>query len=380
MLNKKFQKVLALFLALVMLVAILPSSAGNQVFAAYTEENVIYQNDFETDAGAVSIGVGNKALEFNVTGDVTNSWVSVFQQDLNYSYAEKINSGLTLSFDLLLPTGSTYTGLLKAQAVTKMGDAWAWTQSSTIPDINISKFTDSGKGYLKTNVSIPFGSEIEAIQGLKSIVPCLAASNCDYIGKIYLDNVKLKNGITQPVEPTIIYENNFETGSETGVVTVTGTAIGIDNKVLEFNVAGDVTNSWVPVFQRTLSYNYAEKLYSGATLSFELLLPSESTFTGYLKPQAVTQMGDSWTWTQSTTIPTISIGDFADLGNGYKIASVAIPFGKEIEAVQGLKAIIPCLVASNCDYIGKIYLDSVKLVNGVAKPVDPQFIGRPDNL
>jgi mannan endo-1,4-beta-mannosidase len=356
--KKQIQKKLALFLVLAMLVTILPGGFSNQVLAA-TEGTVIYQNDFETDSTAVTIG-DTKALEFDAAGDVTNSWVTVFQKDLNFEYTDKLYSGATLSFDLYLPAGTTYTGSLKAQAVTKMGASWTWTQSNTIADVGSGAFTDSGNGYIVAKVSIPFGSEIEAAQGLKSIVPCLAASNCDYTGKVYLDNVKLVNGASEPVVGTTIYQNDFETDS-------TAVTIG-DTKALEFDVAGDVTNSWVTVFQKDLNFEYTDKLYSGATLSFDLYLPAGSTFTGSLKAQAVTKMGASWTWTQSNTISDVGIGTFTDSGNGYLVAEVSIPFGSEIEAIQGLKSIIPSLAASNCDYVGKIYLDNVKLVNGAGEP------------
>lgn len=362
MLANKLRKVISCFLVSAMMVAALPGTLSSQVFAADSVQNVIYQNDFESEGTAVTVG-DTKALEFDVTGDAADPWVSVFQKDLACDYANKIYSGATLSFDLLLPSESTYTGSLKAQAVTKMGAAWKWTQSETIPELGIGNFKDLGNGYKKASVSIAFGSEIEAIQGLRSVVPCLAASNCNYVGKIYLDNVKFVDG-ANTVVLTTIYQNDFE--SDATAVTVG------DTKALEFDVEGDATNSWVPVFQKDLPYEYADKIYSGATLSFDLLLPSASTYTGSLKAQAVTKMGAAWKWTQAATIPELGIGKFTELGNGYKKASVSIAFGSEIEAIQGLKSVVPCLAASNCDYTGTIYLDNVKFVNGEKTGVDPE--------
>jgi mannan endo-1,4-beta-mannosidase len=359
MFTRKHVKIQALFLVFMMLGTIFQCGA---VFAG-TEE-VIYQNDFEADETAVAIG-GTKALEFSVTGDASNSWNSIFQKDLFKEYTDKIYSGAVMSFDLYLPVASTYTGQLKAQAVTKMGSDWTWTQSGTIADIGIGKFSDSGNGYLKASVSIPFGSEIEDVQGLKAVVPCLAASNCDYSGKVYLDNVKLLNGAEPQVNPVedVIYQNDFE--SDETAVTVGGT------KALEFNVAGDVSNSWVNVFQKDLPKEYSAKIYSGAKMSFDLYLPAGSTYTGLLKAQAVTKMGIAWTWTQSPTIADIGIAKFIDSGDGYLKTNVSIPFGSEIEDIQGLKTVVPCLAASNCDYSGKIYIDNVKLVNGIVPEETP---------
>jgi mannan endo-1,4-beta-mannosidase len=352
MLRQRFQKILAVILTLVLLATLLPVAP---VFAADTQ--IIYENNFEAVSTAVDIG-GNKALEFNAAGDISNGWLSVFQQELVFSYTDKINSGATLSFDLFLPATATYSGLLKAQAVTKMGESWTWTQASAIPEIAIGDFGDSVNGYKKAQVSITFGTEIEAVQGLKAIIPCLAESNCNYNGLIYLDNVKLINGLAVSVEPvmTTIYENDFNSDATAVFVTTT-------DKALEFVVAGDVSNSWNSIFQKELAFEYADNINSGATMSFDLLLPEAAVYTGSLKAQAVVKMGDDWVWTQASAIPEILISNFTDQGNGFKKATVSISFGTEIETEQGLKVIIPCLAASNCDYSGNIYLDNVKFEN-----------------
>ncbi len=357
MFNKKTKPVYLLALGIWALFATIP------VFAS--DGSTIYENNFESDSSAAVIG-GNKAIEFAVAGDPANDWLGVFQKDLYFEYANKINRGATMSFDLYLPQSASYTGLLKAQAVTKMGSSWSWTQAATIVDIGIGNFADQGNGYKKATVSIAFGAEIEATQGLKAIVPCLAASNCDYVGSIYLDNVKLADGAGAPPEPefTTIYENNFE--SDSSAADIGG------NKAMEFTVAGDPANDWLGIFQKDLYFEYTEKLNKGTTLSFDLYLPQSATYTGLLKAQAVTKMGSSWSWTQAATIVDIGIGNFADQGNGYKKASVSIAFGAEIEATQGLKAILPCLAASNCDYNGSIYLDNVKLVNASVPGEEPE--------
>lgn len=198
--NKKLKRVWASLMAATMIVPILPTA---QVFGASGESAMIYENDFEKEASAEDIG-GNKALGFELEGDINNSWLTVFQQDLYYEYADQINAGATLSFDLIIPEKSTFTGVFKAQAVAKMGNDWTWTQCETIPEIAVSAFTSMGNGYKSANVSISFGKEIEQIKGLKAVVPCLAASNCDYKGKIYLDNVKLTNGKAAITEPVIV--------------------------------------------------------------------------------------------------------------------------------------------------------------------------------
>ena len=362
MFRKKFLKIQALVLAVVVIGMLFQSG----LVLAKTEngENIIYKNDFETDSQAVFIG-NTKAIEFFVKGDATNSWDIIFLHDLATEYNNKIYAGAALSFDLYLPKDSTFTGELKALAVTKMGSALKWTQSQTIENVGIDNFIDSGDGYLKTSVSIPFGSEIEEVQGLRSVVPCLAASICDYKGKIYLDNVKFVNDASAPEEPEepeepvvqeVIYQNDFETDAKAVEIGKT--------KALEYNAKGDATNSWDIVFLQDLAREYTSKIYSGATLSFDLYLPAGTTYKGLLKAMAITKVGSFAKWVQSSTISDIEIGKFKDSGDGYLKTSVSIPFGSEIEEIRGLTTIVPCVVASNCDYAGKVYLDNVKFVNG----------------
>ncbi|AEY67866.1 glycosyl hydrolase [Clostridium sp. BNL1100] len=364
MIRRNFQKLLAFSLSLAIFTTILPFSLSNQVSAANEEQtNVIYENNFEEDSNAVTIG-DTKALEYDAVGSPDSDWSTIFQADLGFTYTDKVYEGAVMSFDLLLPEGSTYNGLLKAQAVTKMGSSWTWTQSPVISEIGINEFSDSGKGYMTAHVSIPFGSEIEAVQEIKSIVPCLAGSRIDYTGKIYLDNVKLVNGTPSTQTGSEIYTNDFE-NDETAV------SVG-DTKALEYDAVGNPESDWTTVFQTDLGFNYNDNVYEGATMSFDLLLPEGSTYNGLLKAQAVTKMGSSWTWTQSPNIADIGINQFKNSGKGYLTAHVSIPFGSEIEAVQGIKSIVPCLAGSRCDYTGKIYLDNVKMINGISNEEEPE--------
>ena len=198
--SKKMRQLQNAVLAMTMAATVLP---GQMTFAAEENQNLIYQNDFTEDKSAVSLG-DNKAIEFTVDGDKTNSWLTIFQKELPYEYGEAISAGATLSFDIILPKDADFAGVFKAQAVTKMGSDWTWTQSETIPEIAAKDFTELDNGYKSYNVSIAFGAEIEAAQGIKAVVPCLAASNCDYKGKVYLDNVKLVKPTAKATEPSIV--------------------------------------------------------------------------------------------------------------------------------------------------------------------------------
>lgn len=198
--SKKIRQLQNAVLAMTIAATTMP---GQMIFAAEENQTLIYQNDFTADDSAVTIGA-NKAIEFTVEGDKTNSWLTVFQKELPYEYGEAVLAGATLSFDIILPKDADYTGVFKAQAVTKMGNEWAWTQSEVIPEIASKDFKVLDNGYKACHVSIAFGTEIEAAQGIKAIIPCLAASNCDYNGKIYLDNVKLEKAEVKASKPSIV--------------------------------------------------------------------------------------------------------------------------------------------------------------------------------
>ena len=326
--------------------------------------NIVYTNDFEDDDDAKIIG-DNKAREFDVKADIASDWTIVLEPELSATYDEKLNAGTTLEFDIILPEDATYNGSLKGQAVIKLGDSWAWTQSNHNPEVKVDDFITLGNGYKKVTLSIKFAEEIEAEQGLKSIIPRVATSNCDYEGKMYIDNVKLIAGEKQEEQILkVVYENKFENDDK--AVDVAGV------KALEFDIKADVASDWAIVVEPELSAAYDEKLNAGTTLEFDIILPEDATYAGSLKGQAVVKLGDSWTWTQSNHNPEVKADGFTSLGNGYKKVTLSIKFAEEVEAEQGLKVIIPRIAASNCDYQGKMYLTNVRLlVPTEAAPEEP---------
>lgn len=367
MLKRRIKKLLALSLSAALFTTILSANQPNQVFAA-DEPEVIYQNDFESDSTAVLVGETNttKALEFNVAGDPANSWVTVFQKDLFYDYAGSIHSGAVLSFDLILPTAGNYTGVLKAQAVTKMGGSWTWTQSQTIPEISINSFADMGNGFKKANVSIPFGKEIEAVQGLKSVVPCLAASNCDYTGKIYLDNVKLVHGANNgsgddtelpqadPISFTFDNADDIAAWSDggnydyAGGKTISHSALVGDGAMrLDLDYSGNTTSSWS---EAKVNYNFAQarELNGYNDFKFDFIYKPTLKTTGSFQAKLTAGTID-----KSTAINT---GNAVDIGNGLKKVTVDIEL---VSAPNTVSNFIIGVVGSNTDYKGPVYIDNV---------------------
>lgn len=363
MFRKKLLKIQVLVLALSMLGTLFQST----LVLAETEngENIIYQNDFETDAKAVPIG-GTKALEFTVKGDAANSWDIIFLQDLAAEYNNKIYAGATLSFDLYLPKESTYTGQLKALAVTKMGSPLKWMQSQTIADVEIDKFKDSGDGYLKASVAIPFGSEIEEVQGLSSVVPCLAASICDYQGKVYLDNVKFVNGISTeepelPEVTPIVLDfskpediNSWTEGEKYSYSG--GMTIGYDEQVCKGAMVLDLdyskdSNETLSVAQFTYTFPAATQLEDYNQFSFDFIYDPAKMTTGYFMANLFVDAFVGWIDKNTT------ISNEADYGKGLKKAKAVINFKSPTEAVTNFTIGI---IGSSTDYKGPIYIDNVR--------------------
>lgn len=195
------------------------------------QEDVIYKNDFnnletgkpltdnEGEKGIIAeLSNGNMAVVYDVDlsqPDKDDSpWSTAFQADLslpdmyNVSSAEK----LTMSYDVYIPTSNTDIGTLTAQAILRNGDRWEWKQANTMESYTNSNLV-SGEidGYSKISVSIEIikGDDwkLKDITSLKAITAGLAGNPSSYKGKLYLDNVVLKDTSTktetpEPEEPT----------------------------------------------------------------------------------------------------------------------------------------------------------------------------------
>lgn len=202
------KRFISLFMSVAVTLALLPAAGAVTVKADVVAATVIYSNNFENSAdlpsGKTSSDLlsnvnGSTALSYDITFDASSNWsdkINWQNAAFNTEYANSINSGATMQFDILLPKGSTYNGLMKVSAATKMGSGWTWTQNTTIPEVKASDFTATSDGnYLIKTVQIPFGDEITNDTGLHSIILTVAGYQCDYSGKIYIDNLKFTDGV-----------------------------------------------------------------------------------------------------------------------------------------------------------------------------------------
>ncbi len=377
-LYKEVKRVIAVLLASVMVLPAIPFAGGETAVQAAGTKDVIY--DYESDAGAESFDgskAGKEAAAFTGSTDWGTDQVSFVVTD---SFGgSSLEPDSKLSFDLKLPGGTTFNGVLKAQGVAKMGDSWSWTQCDAIPELNIGDFQPTADGNLGTTVTFDFsaatiydasgnGSPYGSYTGsraLKEVILNVIGYGCNLNSAVYCDNITLESGTSGPTD-TILYQNDFE--SETSAVDFGG------SKALRRSLALTGSSSWEDTgtaFEITESFT-GVSVTTGSAISCKLKLPSGTAFPGGIKVRGVVQLDDAWLWVQSNTIPELKETDFK-AANGVLEAEVTIPFSDatcygaaetpftDYDGAKALKRINIGIFGNNCTLNSDIYLDDLKL-------------------
>ncbi len=154
---------------------------------------------------------------------------------------------------------------------------------------------------------------------------------------------------------TVIFSTDFENDSTSSIIDTT--------KAIKITKVFDPISTWDSTDEITINAPYTGKIFEGAKLSCDILLPKDASYNGIIKIQGVARLGDNWTWTEGASIPELLSSDFVQEGNLLR-ATVEIPFGNNIETIENLSAITFKLAGYQCDYNGDIYIDNVQLVNG----------------
>ncbi len=399
------------------------------------QEDVIYKNDFnnletgkpltdnEGEKGIIAeLSNGNMAVVYDVDlsqPDKDDSpWSTAFQADLslpdmyNVSSAEK----LTMSYDVYIPTSNTDIGTLTAQAILRNGDRWEWKQANTMESYTNSNLV-SGEidGYSKISVSIEIikGDDwkLKDITSLKAITAGLAGNPSSYKGKLYLDNVVLKDTSTktetpEPEEPTtpvneeVFYENNFDTVEKLEDVVNINDSLGSafkdgdnnviasiaelnkDNKAIKLTADVSTTNAWQDIFKIVIDLKdkeFTKTISEKVVMSYDLYFPADSVGENFGTMSAIGSLksGENWTWiTEKNGVPfgAEQWAETSDVG-GYKVFHAEInmndfktwnqeenkdeDFG--FEGITPIKSVIPSLGISDGTYNGDIYLDNLKV-------------------
>lgn len=395
---------------------------------------IIFENDFESksvgdksdekDKSGTVVKIGdNQVMEYTVALQGTG-WEQAFATSyaLPQAYETPVKEKLTMEFDIYIPDSAENSetrtvadfGTMKLQLVLNNGDNWDWLASNSYPEIKADSFTASDiDGYSKKHVSVDITGNKETdkewdftdLTSLKAVTIKAVGDTSTYQGKMYIDNVVLKDTSAktetpdpdepgdeeEPMEGDLVYENNFDEVTDLSAILAdtsgaTLADIAEGNKAIKYsaNLTGD---GWENIFQAqfNLASPYSESITSKVIMGFDVYFPEDSVGEGFgkFKAQAVLKSGDGWKWTQAKNIPEYSVTELkgdADVP-GYKKLYVRIDMtefesGDEVlqpNQVTPIMAVIPCLAGAGSSYQGDLYLDNLKVwaVNETTETPDP---------
>ena len=374
---------------------------------------LIYENDFnELSADSVlangtikELSNGNMAIEY--TANLEGEWKDVFQADfpLDSAYTEPITEKMTMGFDVYIPKiqseGEAVIGKMAAKAVLKTGDKFDWTEGENpLLDLTDADLVDSEiDGYSKFHVVLDMSSEtgwaVEDITAIRSVIPCLAGNGSTYKGKMYLDNVVLKDTSTKTEEPDtpskpdqpnlegkVIYENNFDELTDASIVKDADgkkaelATLADGNKAIKFAADLSGTTGWSNIFQAQIDLpnEYSEAIREKVVMSYDVYFPESSIDDNFrtIKAQAALKVGESGAWISQKSWPSVTKDTLEDSDiTGYKVFHVEIDMNDfetwdgenkvdyPFEEIIPIRSVIPCLGGDVSGYVGDVYLDNL---------------------
>jgi Carbohydrate binding module 27. len=390
--TKKLKKILATAMAISTATTILPMSqiaiadTNNEsngvyycenfsdVYGGAVPNNSIYENDFEnnqlpdemnnvTTTSAVSIAENNSAMMFQSHFDGTGDWSNNMHGfSFNANYSESIPRGSTIKFDLLIPTANKqFSGIIKCTGALK-DSSYGW-KGAAVKDVESNDFVDLGNGYSSKTISIEVN---EDVNGLKQVITQITGYNCDYLGNMYIDNIKIvknegsNNSDIPSVEPI---QWNFDSdangwsyggqwaynGPTDNVVNYDASTTGSGALKLSLDYSKDSSASWSE-FKVNKDLGVTTSFNGYNVLTYDFIYDPSKMTTG--KFQTKFSIGDSLSATGE-----IDLNNSENIGEGLKKAQVKIQFvPKNVE----VNSITFGIVGSNTDYKGDIYIDNIK--------------------
>ena len=330
-------------------------------------EGAIFYDNVVLEAATQEI-VLNQFYGEDVIFDATSEWDDKGEHQLGLSNETALNSGTTVSFDVLLPAEAEYSGVIKFQGVARLGDNWDWTENAMIPEFAADSFTKNveidGTEYKMANVSYTFGEEITA-DYLANFTVKLAGWQCDYEGPVYYANAKLTNGAGQ-VETTTLHTWDFETGIDGWYYDGTWQNDG-DNSIewneqyeaLQMNV--DYSLNADSTWSEIKASFWGDDFYvTGVNkLTFDFIYDSAKLNTGSFKAKVFSNSGVN-------ADVNIKLDNAEDYDGTLKKVQVALSFDeKDIE-----NGITLGIIGYENDYQGVVYLDNVVLACEASEEAD----------
>ncbi len=245
---------------------------------------------------------------------------------------------------------------------------------------------------------------------MRAITAGLAGNPSDYKGKLYLDNVVLKDTSaktetpdpeepekpTTPADEEVFYENNFNDVEDiANLVNIGGSTLPKDaegnvlasiadlatgNKAIKIPVDLSEATAWTDIFkvEIDLPAEFTKTISEKVVMSYDLYFPEDSVDAdfGTMTVMPGLKSGADWTWVTVKNGTDYATGDWAETDiENYKVFHVEVDMNafttwddtqkKNVDYafadITPVRAVIPCLAGNTSKYKGDIYLDNLKV-------------------
>ncbi|WP_310603197.1 glycosyl hydrolase [Anaerosporobacter sp.] len=325
--------------------------------------------------------------------DVTSTWDNNSGKENNIAITTDATpaEGTTLVMDVLLPDNGnspSFSGVLKAIGVLRVGSDWNWVQSNTIPEMNASDFTETvtidGENYYMTTVSIPFEDSVGAngASGWNGSMPFADAVNDivsqvtvqfagyqnDYEGKIAIANARLINtegntGVQSEVVKEWTFDDGIGNWENAGWdYQYNGDAVTTeaDNGMLKVNVdySRDKDYSWSQIGVR----EWGDVALSGVNkTTFDFYYDSTKLDGGFKIKETIQYDATNGDYPDAVvTDVTVDTDNAEDVGEGIKKVKVELVFDPITQ--DTCCNTVLCIVGVNTSYAGSIWIDNLRMI------------------
>lgn len=377
--RKYIKRVVATTIAMSIVSTFLPVA---RIAMATTTGETVCSNDFESgkmpdkvnwSENLSSVKVedidSNKVLGFDVSYGGTSNWDSETSLCFLNSRKETIKANSVIQFDVIIPEANAdFTGAITCGATLQdknwkdKGKGYSSVSSSDL------KKEASNNGYIRKTVSVKTDVDTE---GLQDFYIQIAGYQCNYKGKIYVDNIKIISSEVKEDTANSIFSNDFQSGKLPDEVggQITASDVSVDNlgsnKLMKFNSKFDGSTDWEKNKHEFAFYtNSSSQLLTGSTIQMDIIIPTENkNYTGQIKYTGGLgthdTVADTWGWVSGST-GDLKSSDFEDLGNGYSKKTVSVETASDLAANLLCKVDLQ-ITSYNCGYKGAIYIDNIKL-------------------
>ena len=358
-------------------------SAPEKASQGSVVDKSIFYSDFEAgqkptrvDGVLTSDNIGiekindSNALKVDVKFDGTDNWdANKHELVFDKKYDDEISKDAKLEFDLLIPTkNKNFDGLFKVFGgfCTFDGDDWGWVNNSGA-EMKSSDFEDLGNGYSMKHVVI---HPTDTVSGLQNIDIQLESYMCDYVGEVYIDNLRFheakSSGETEETTGLLWDFNDASKGLDgwkfndvyaySGPHDVTYDKDYTGSGSLKMDVKYNPNDSWSEVkIQQWVNEGFNLGDYN--TIKFNLYYNPANMTKGTFKSQF-------WANADVNKSADIDLAKAEYLGNGISKVPVTITFNtKDVKN----NMIILSIVGSNTDYEGSLYIDDINLTKVAVK-------------